>query len=70
MRRCFQFIQKYAFEINFRGMAEKALFVDFCFHRIDSFLQRLLLYMPRADCCTEFRPLKVPTNHENLVFNE
>jgi hypothetical protein len=29
-----------------------------------------LLYMPRADCCTEFRPLKVPTNHENLVFNE
>jgi hypothetical protein len=42
-------------------MAEKALFVDFCFHRIDSFLQRLLLYMPRADCCTEFHPLKVPT---------
>ena len=42
-------------------MAEKSLFVDFCFHRIDSFLQRLLLYMPRADCCTEFRPLKVPT---------
>ena len=46
------------------------LFVNSFFQRIDSFLQRVLLYMSRADCCTEFRPLKVPTNHENLVFHE
>ena len=42
-------------------MAEKELFVDFCFQHIGSFLQHLLLYMRRADCCTEFRPLKVQT---------
>ena len=48
-------------EINLRGMAEKELFVDFFFNALIHFDNISCYNMPRADCCTEFRRMKMKT---------